>query len=189
MIICITGMPGSGKTELAHMLAGKGFKVIEMGDLLRQAVQKAGLDPIEKNVGAYATKHRQETGRTEIFAVEAVPLIEKMHGKDIVIAGARSEKEIEYFKKALKHMFTIAIVASPEVRFRRLSARGRSDDHVSLANFNARDERERGYGIESVIADADYIIFADAERGVLEMNDEINAIIAEIREIEKGSKK
>lgn len=190
MIICITGMPGSGKTELAGMLAGKGFRVFEIGDLVRRAVKKAGLPTTEKNVGAYATKHRQETGKMDIFAREAVMEIESIKAKDIVVAGARNEQEIDYLKENLKNVFTVAIVAAPQVRFDRLSLRGRSDDEITYDKFLARDEREKKYGIESAIANADYIILADAERGVLELNDEIDYMIAQMRAVgAHGSRK
>ena len=52
----------------------------------------------------------------------------------------------------------LAIQASPETRFDFLSSRGRSDDPKTRENFEERDNREIGVGIDKSIKIADKII-------------------------------
>ncbi len=177
-------MPGSGKTELARMLGHKGFKVFEMGALAREKTAEAGLVPDEKNVGSYATRHRMELGR-DIFARESIPLIKKLDGKKLAISGARSKIEIDYFKKNLPGLITIALTAPAELRFKRLSNRGRKDDAQAYDDFLMRDERERSYGLESAIDDADYLILNNTSN-IEDLDHEVNQLL---KVIEDGERK
>ena len=52
----------------------------------------------------------------------------------------------------------LAIQASSETRFNFLSSRGRSDDPKTRENFEERDNREIGVGIDKSIENADKII-------------------------------
>ena len=52
----------------------------------------------------------------------------------------------------------LAVQASPETRFDFLSSRGRSDDPKTRENFEERDNREIGVGIDKSIKIADKII-------------------------------
>ena len=41
LIVCLTGMPGAGKSTVANMLKEKKFHVIIMGDIIREkAIEK-----------------------------------------------------------------------------------------------------------------------------------------------------
>ena len=52
----------------------------------------------------------------------------------------------------------MAVQASSETRFNFLSSRGRSDDPKTRENFEERDNREIGVGIDKSIENADKII-------------------------------
>ena len=52
----------------------------------------------------------------------------------------------------------LAIHASPETRFNFLSSRGRSDDPKTRENFQERDNREIGVGLDKSIEIADKTI-------------------------------
>ena len=56
----------------------------------------------------------------------------------------------------------MAIEADPELRFTRILRRGRSEDGDRAA-FEARNERERGWGLDRLIADASDAIHNDVE--------------------------
>ena len=55
----------------------------------------------------------------------------------------------------------IAVHASPEVRFKRLSQRGRSDDPKTFEVFHERDMRELGVGLGNAIAMAQQVLVND----------------------------
>ena len=75
----------------------------------------------------------------------------------VIIDGVRSIAEIDVLKK-IGDVKLLAIQASPETRFNFLSSRGRSDDPKTKENFDERDNREIGVGIDKSIQVADKTI-------------------------------
>ena len=52
---------------------------------------------------------------------------------------------------------SVAIHTNKDIRFARMKARGRSEDG-GTATFEARDEREKGWGLEELIDSADFLV-------------------------------
>ncbi len=65
-VIGVVGLPASGKGEFSKIAAAMGVPVIVMGDMIRQAVNEAGLEPTDANLGAMANKLRAEQGMDAI---------------------------------------------------------------------------------------------------------------------------
>ncbi len=61
-IVCLTGMPGSGKSTVADSLKKKGFAVIVMGDLVRDEVKRKNIEPTDMNLGNLMLKLRKGGG-------------------------------------------------------------------------------------------------------------------------------
>ena len=75
----------------------------------------------------------------------------------VIVDGVRSIGEIDVLKK-IGNVKLLAIQASSETRFNFLSGRGRSDDPKTRENFEERDNREIGVGIDESIKIADKTI-------------------------------
>jgi len=43
LIFCITGMPGSGKSLVADAAKQLGFRVVSMGDVIREEAERRGV--------------------------------------------------------------------------------------------------------------------------------------------------
>ena len=56
LIVCLTGMPGAGKSSVASFLKEKGFVVMTMGDVVREEAKRQGLEPTDINLGKMATR-------------------------------------------------------------------------------------------------------------------------------------
>ena len=77
----------------------------------------------------------------------------------VVIEGIRSYEEVERFKKELGEDFIIIGVLAPEnLRLERLLKRGRIDEVKGIDDLRIRDEAERRFGLDRVIAAADFIV-------------------------------
>lgn len=156
MIVCITGMPGAGKTTATQALAETGFQPVSMGDVVRKEAQRRGLDLGKEGQKKMMLRLRREGGPAAVA---------KLCGKEIkrrgftrvVVDGARSLEEIEYFR-TIGPVKILGIHASPRRRFELLSARGRKDDPMSFEDFAARDKRELALGLGEVIAMSDRMI-------------------------------
>jgi len=154
-VYILTGMPGAGKEEFVRVALGRGFRVVRMGDVVRAEATRRGLAMTDQEVGGFASAERREHG-PGIWAERCLPFLE---GRDTVIDGSRSTYELEVFRRALgSNVRLVAIHASPALRFERLKRRNRSDAPPTEEAFRLRDERELGWGLGSLIAQADVVI-------------------------------
>ena len=156
LIVCLTGMPGAGKSTIAEGLKLKGYDTINMGNTVREEAKRRNLEPTRSNLGKLMLKLREENGAGAIAEL-IVPEIEHSKSNVILIDGIRSNDEIEILKK-FGNVKLLAIHASTDTRFDFLQKRGRSDDPQTKKHFEERDNRELGIGISNSIALSDYAI-------------------------------
>tara|TARA_B100001245_G_scaffold72268_1_gene51183 strand:+ start:575 stop:1126 length:552 start_codon:yes stop_codon:yes gene_type:complete len=155
-IVCITGMPGAGKSTIVSKLEEFGFEKFTLGDGIRAEAKRRNIDPSGENLGKLMLEVRAKSGPGAV--AELIKNSIQNSTKDIVIIdGVRSIAEIDVLKK-IGGVKLLAIQASPETRFNFLSSRGRSDDPKSRENFEERDNREIGIGLEKLIEVADKTI-------------------------------
>lgn len=159
-VIGIVGLPGSGKSEAAAVARELGVPVVAMGDVIRQACRDRGLDPAEHH-GHVARALREENGQGAI-AERSLPFIESAldDSSTVLVDGIRSGVEVERFEAAFENSFTLVAIEAPfEMRAERVDARGR-DTPVAEGgeSLRARDERELGFGMDTVIERADVTI-------------------------------
>ena len=156
LIVCITGMPGAGKSTIAESLRKKGFYVIAMGDVIREEARQRNLDPTDNNLGKLMLKLRDDLGPGAIAHL----ILRKINSEDnstahnIVIDGIRGIAEVEILK-SVGCVKLLAIHASTDKRFTHLKQRARSDDPSAVEEFASRDKRELTVGISEAIALAD----------------------------------
>ncbi len=153
LIVCLTGMPGSGKTTIATGLKSKGFEVINMGDAVRTEAQKRNLEPTSQNLGKLMLELREKNGAGAIAEL-IQSQITNSHSDVIIIDGVRSNSEIDVFKK-IGIVKTLSTHGTTDTRFKFLKDRGRSDDPKTRDIFDKRDTREISVGISTSIALAD----------------------------------
>ncbi|MCS7368162.1 MAG: AAA family ATPase [archaeon GBS-70-058] len=154
--MCLTGMPGSGKTTISEFVKEMKIPVIAMGDVVREEAKVRGMEPTPKNLGKLMIEMRKKMG-ANIIAKKCVEKIKELNSKIILVEGVRSLEEIEEFKK-IGDVKVIAVHSSPKTRYERLFRRGRCDDPKSWEEFKERDLRELDIGIGKVISLADEII-------------------------------
>jgi dephospho-CoA kinase len=167
MILVVVGLPGSGKSTVADFLKGRGFDVIEFGDIWRQLLKEAKIPINNPRATREFTKQLRVKRGKDIYARYAVKRI-KRSMKHVVLMGVRSTYEMDYLRKNVKDIKIIAILSPFKTRFGRLKARGKPEDPKNLADFrwlNTREKRgfmsakrEERHGVEVVMKDADYVI-------------------------------
>ena len=156
LIVCLTGMPGAGKSTIAEGLKLKGYHVINMGNVVRQEAAKRNLVPNGENLGKLMLELREKNGQGAVAEL-IKPEILQSNSNVILIDGIRSNAEIEVLRE-IGIVKILSIHASTDTRFNFLSHRGRSDDPKSKENFQDRDNREIKVGISTSIALADEAI-------------------------------
>lgn len=157
LIVCLTGMPGAGKSTVASFLKEKGFTTVTMGDAVREEAKRQGFEPSDANLGKLMLKLRQDLGQGAVSHLVLGKLERDGNTGNVIIDGIRSIPEVEVLKK-VGHVKLLAIHASQDTRFRHLMDRGRSDAPASSGEFAGRDKRELSVGISEAIALADETI-------------------------------
>jgi len=155
-LLLIVGMPGSGKSTAAQAAKALGFRVFSFGDIVREEVRRRGLKENEENVEKVANWFH--SGREYLLAHRLEKKLHKIHTVKpfYVIEGARSPKQL----KELKEHFNVkilAVVLPQRIRWARQLARGRADIRIT-EDARERDARESRYGIEKLLARADWRI-------------------------------
>ncbi|MDH3395287.1 MAG: AAA family ATPase [Nitrosopumilus sp.] len=156
LIVCLTGMPGAGKSTIAEGLKPKGYEIINMGNAVREEAKKRNLESTRENLGKLMLELREKNGSGAIAEL-VKPQIESSTADVILIDGVRSNDEIQVLKK-FGTVKLLAVHASIDTRFDFLQKRGRSDDPQTKEHFDERDNRELGVGISNSIALSDYAI-------------------------------
>ena len=156
IIVCITGMPGAGKSTIVNKLQEIGFTKFTLGDVIRAEAKRRNVDPSGENLGKIMLEVREKNGPGAVAEL-IKDSIQNSTQDVVIIDGVRSIAEIDVLKQ-IGDVKLLAIDASPETRFNFLSSRGRSDDPKTQENFQERDNREISVGLDKSIDIADKTI-------------------------------
>ena len=179
-IIAIVGMPGSGKTETADFLVSRGFQFIRLGQLTLDEVKKRGLQPGEASERPIREELRQKYGMAA-FAKLNFPKIDEMLKKgNVVVDGLYSWEEYLAFKEKYgKNVVVLAISASPETRYKRLTGRkwdSKKDPEMKKRSYDLKEAVARDMAqLENLhtgapIAMADFTIVNEGMKEELKEN-------------------
>lgn len=161
LIVALTGMPGAGKTTVANFLSHKGIPLLVMGDVVREAAERDGLEPTSHNLTKLMLNLRKKNGPEAIahLVVNKIKLMKKQDKQlsAVIVDGIRSMAEVQVLKR-IGSVKLLAIHGSTFTRYRHVRERGRSDVPSNVYEFDKRDKIEMKVGISSVIALADETI-------------------------------
>jgi dephospho-CoA kinase len=154
--VCLTGMPGAGKSSVADSLKERGFYVISMGDVVREEARLQNMELTDNNLGNIMLKLRKEMGPGAIshLIVKKTRCEDNTLSKIVIIDGIRSIHEVEILKD-IGNVKLLAIHASADTRFKHIKQRARSDKPLNEEDFVVRDKRELTVGISEAIALSD----------------------------------
>lgn len=124
-IIAILGLPGSGKSEAIEYLIKKySWPKVYFGVVTFDEMKKRELEINEKNEREVRESLRAQFGQL-IYAHRVIEKIENLGGdNNILVESLYSWPEYLEFKKKFNDDFiTIAVYASPKIRYERLNKR------------------------------------------------------------------
>ena len=173
-LVILTGMPGSGKSEVADAFHRAGFPVIVMGDVIRREVERRGMDVNPKNNKLVMLELREQGGPGAV-AMHCVESLRSSDSEVVVIEGCRSLAEVDVFDDYAEEVCIVCVHSSPKTRFSRLQKRGRKDDPQDWATFRERDLREVSVGLGTIIALSDIVLVNEGT--IEELHNESNTLV------------
>ena len=153
LVVCLTGMPGAGKSTIVSKLKEEGYETFSLGDGVRAEAKKLNLEPTGENLGKLMLELREKNGPGAVAELLKKSIQESTHDI-IIIDGTRSIHEINVLKET-GNVKLLAVNASADTRFNFLRERKRSDDPLTREKFEERDNREIGVGLKEIIELAD----------------------------------
>ncbi len=172
-LVCIVGMPGSGKTRAADFFVAQGYAYVRFGQITLDEVKRRGLEPKEENERPVREQFRREHGQAA-FAILNLPKFEAgLKQGNVIGDGLYSWSEYKFLKEKFGDgLVVIAVWASPQTRYARLANRAanyQNDQEMKYRSFSPSEAQSRDYAeIENIekagpIAMADYLIVNEGD--------------------------
>ena len=186
IIICIVGMPGSGKSIVSDELVKQGFAYLRFGQITLDKIKDQGIELNEANEKAAREGFRKEFGMGA-FAILNIPKIDELLEKsNVVVDGLYSWSEYKILKEKYNgQMYVLAVYAPPKLRYERLKNRKvENDEKQRFRNLTEEESKARDYAeIENVekggpITMADFTIVNIGT--IAELKEKVHAIINEV---------
>lgn len=161
-VVCVVGMPGSGKTTVAKVAESMNIFTITTGNIIREEIKRRGLEYTEANDRKMAAWFHQYGKERELIRRVVDKILDSGSPDPILIEGLRSPEQINELKKRLRgeELSILAVHCSPELRYKREKSRPRFvKDGYRFIKRRDRDELAKGLG--NLIVMADYMIVND----------------------------
>jgi dephospho-CoA kinase len=147
-IIVVTGLPGSGKSEVSREIRRRRITTFITGNIIREEVSRRGLELTVESQEYIARELRKDYGPDA-----PINMIEHRirDSKSVIICvdGPRNVKELELLKN-LGEVFLVIVESAKRVRYARLRRRARPMDPDDWERFLWRDRKELERGMRSL---------------------------------------
>jgi len=157
-VVAIVGMTGAGKSEVARVFEGHGFRKVRFGDITDEELKNRGLESNEENERYIREQLREKHGMAAYAKLNLPRIDNLLKSSDVVVDGLYSWEEYILLKECYgERLKVLAVWASPATRYARLTQRAKRP--LTLEEAAGRDKSE----IENInkggpIAMADFTI-------------------------------
>lgn len=143
-MICVVGMPGSGKSEVAEYLRKtKKLGYVRFGQVVLDVIIGEGGKPTEEREREIREDLRKEHGMAAIAKLNMPKFDKEIKKNDFIGDSIYSWEEYLVLKdKYGESLVLIAILASPAVRYKRLSGRAQRHGEDKKLRFRSFSEEE-----------------------------------------------
>ncbi len=156
IVICLTGMPGSGKTTVGDMLKENGFTMVEHSSQIKKLMRIGGMQINAKNIELFVVNIKKAFGR-DVVAKLSSKMIASSKG-NVVISGPRDPAEIAYIRKFHPEVVVVAISAPRKLRYNRIVNRKQGIKAGNYQEFEWRDRKNIALGTMKLVNSADYVL-------------------------------
>jgi dephospho-CoA kinase len=176
LILGLTGPNAAGKGEVARYLAGAGFAVHSLSDIIREEAAARGLPPEREHLIRIGNALRR-AGGSGVLAERTLPRLDRPS----VVDSIRNPAEVAVLR-SLPRFFLLGVRAPTELRFQRCVARGRVGDPETIDRFRERERQENSTDPQAQQLEA---TFRQADR-VVENTGDLSALQNSVEELLAG---
>lgn len=161
-VVAIVGMAGAGKSEVARVFEGHGFKKVRFGDITDEELKNRGLESNEENERYIRQQLREKYGMAAYAKLNLPRIDSSLKSSNVVVDGLYSWEEYILLKERYgERLSVLAVWASPATRHARLAHRAKRS--LTLEEAASRDESEiENSNKGGPIAMADFTIVNEA---------------------------
>ncbi len=148
-VIGLIGLKASGKDEFGiHTATHYGFTQTRVSDAIRAEAARLGItDPTTVQLQDLGNRGRALSNDGGFWPKELLKLMSASGKRLVVINGIRHPDEISALKEILGNKFVaVGIIAPVLLRAARFLKRRQAGDPITLEDFLAIDDRDRGIG-------------------------------------------
>lgn len=164
-IFAIVGMAGAGKTEAASVFAAAGWQVIRFGQITLDEVMRRGLPVNEESERKIREEFRAQHGMAAYAILNLPKIDELLKSGPVAVDNVMSWSEYKILKEKFGDAFKVlAIMASPAIRYGRLSsrdARHGEDKEKKFRSFTPVESRSRDYSEIENLEKGGPVVMAD----------------------------
>jgi len=162
---------------VAKFLAGHGFGVHSLSDVVREEATRLGLDHTRDNLIQIGVRMRTQDGPGAL-ARRVIPLL----GARAVVDSIRNPGEVAELRR-IERFYLIGVDAPRPLRFERSLLRGRTGDGATLEEFARKEARENstteaGQQLMATLALADVRI--DNEGTLESLHEKVRRTLADL---------
>jgi dephospho-CoA kinase len=180
-IIVVTGLPGSGKSEVSRDIKRRGIPTFITGNIIKEEVSRRGLELTLESQEYIARELRKEYGPDAPINMIEHKIRDSKSGI-ICVDGPRNVKEVELLKD-IGDVFLIIVECSKMVRYRRLRRRGGPRDPDDWERFAWRDKKELERGMHSLTRTEKFRKYTIKNTGTLsDLKSKISKILRDVRQ-------
>jgi len=160
-LIGLTGTNGAGKGEAAAFFQSKGYARFSLSDILREELERRGLELNRDNLIRTGNALRLRYG-PDILARRILKRVQDRS----VIDSIRAPQEVACLRRR-RGFVLLAIDAPPALRFERVQRRGRNESASTLDEFIRKEQEEmtdrpEGQQLHRCLELADRILINDS---------------------------
>ncbi len=163
-LLVLCGMPGAGKGVFSEVAEARGVPVLALGDMVREEVVARGLAGTPENIAAAAIDMRRDEGEGAVVD-RLWPRIEAALESNliVVIDGMRTAAELVRLTQLSEAPPTTLGIDAPAARRDARQADRQRGEDASVSGRAAREARERAWGLQELIAEADLNMVNDSD--------------------------
>lgn len=143
-LICLVGLPGAGKTQVAdYLMKRRSFGFVRFGQITLDWFINRGLKPTEKMERKIREDLRRQHGMAAFAKLNAPKINLLLKKGDVIGDGLYSWEEYIYLKNKYKdRLIVIAVYAPPKIRYPRLTNRGKKHGKDAKLQFRSFSRKE-----------------------------------------------